>query len=112
MKKYDILKKKMYILRGKCKMVNKKKTKSFIKAFKKPIIILIALVLIILVLNITSNNYVVDTIKNKTNLIINNSNVTKDLKHDIYIKMKLCIFLPMILTISLMIQSCMIVNTI
>ncbi len=67
-------------------MLKKKKIKIFIRSFKRLIIILIALIAIILVLNITNNNYVVDTIKNKTNLIISNVNVTRDLNKDIYIE--------------------------
>ncbi len=60
--------------------------KRFIRTFKRPIIILASLLLIILVLNITNSNYVVDTIKDRTNLIINNSNVTKDLNQNIYVE--------------------------
>ena len=67
-------------------MVKKKKRKNVIKHFTRPIIVLIALAIILIILNITNSNYVVDTVKNKTNLIISNLNVTKDLKQDLYVQ--------------------------
>ncbi len=73
-------------------MVKKRKIIKFIRTFKRLIIILIALAIILLILNITNNNYVVDTIKNKTNLIISNINVTKDLKQDLYIQDRNCVY--------------------
>ena len=73
-------------------MVKKRKIIKFIRTFKRLIIILIALAIILLILNITNNNYVIDTIKNKTNLIISNINVTKDLKQDLYIQDRNCVY--------------------
>ncbi len=67
-------------------MIKKRKRKNFIKTFNRLIIVLVSLALILIVLNITSNDYVVDNIKNKTNLIINNTNVTKNLKQDLYVQ--------------------------
>lgn len=67
-------------------MVKKKKRKNVIKHFTRPIIVLIALAIILIILNIANSNYVVDTVKNKTNLIISNLNVTKDLKQDLYVQ--------------------------
>lgn len=67
-------------------MIKKRKRKNFIKTFNRLIIVLVSLALILIVLNITSNDYVVDNIKNKTNLIINNTNVTQNLKQDLYVQ--------------------------
>lgn len=63
-----------------------KKEKPILKILSKVIIVLILLACIIAVTYIASKNYVRDDIKGKINLIINNSNVTKDLKEDIFVK--------------------------
>ncbi len=86
MKNYDIFNKTFVYLKGKCRMVKKKKRNNIIKYFRKPIIVLIALSTILIILNITNSNYVVEKVKNKTNLIISNINVTKNLKQDLYVQ--------------------------
>ncbi len=59
----------------------KRKSKIFTKIF----IVLIFLIIIIGILYLVKNNYIRDEIKDKINLIINNSNVTTSLKADVFI---------------------------
>lgn len=56
------------------------------RIFLKILIVLVFLVVIVGVLYLVKNNYIRDEIKDKTNLIINNTNVTTSLKADVYIK--------------------------
>ncbi len=56
------------------------------KNILKLVIIALFVLAIIIIFHIASNNYVIDDIKGKTNLIINNTNVTKNLKADVYIQ--------------------------
>lgn len=50
----------------------------------KVLVVIILLMIAIAILKIAPN-YIRDEIKNKVNLVINNSNVTASLKNDIYI---------------------------
>ncbi len=54
------------------------------KIIYKIIVVIIFLISVVAILQF-SNNYVIDEITNKTNLIINNGNVTKSLKLDMFI---------------------------
>lgn len=65
---------------------NEKTKKSYLKTLLKGFTIIVFLALIILVLSIAGKNFIRDDIKDKTNFIINNSNVTKDLKADVFIE--------------------------
>ena len=55
------------------------------RIFLKTLIVLIFLTIIVGVLYLVKNNYVRNDIKDKINLIINNTNVTTSLKSDVYI---------------------------
>ena len=65
-------------------MKEKENNKKGLKMFSKIVTVAIFIILISVVINIAPN-YVRDELKGKVNLIINNSNVTKSLKNDVYI---------------------------
>ena len=65
--------------------MEKKEVKQKNKTFRKIFIVAIFLVLVLFVLKY-ANNYLMDDIKDKANLIINNYNVTKDLKKDVFVE--------------------------
>lgn len=68
-------------------MTNQEKNKkSSLKTLLKGFIVIVFLALIVFVLSIAGKNFLRDDIKDKTNFIINNSNVTKDLKADIFVE--------------------------
>lgn len=63
-----------------------KKQKKVGKVILKLIIVCVFLVSIIGIFYIAKKNYIMDDIKDKTNLIINNNNVTKDLKAEVLVQ--------------------------
>ena len=63
-----------------------KKQGTIAKTILKILIVLVLLASIVGVIYVANKNYTTNEIKNKTNLIINNSNVTTSLKADIYVK--------------------------
>lgn len=65
---------------------NERKERKIIKVIYKLFVVAIFLVGITTVLSIAGKNYVRNDIKDKTNLIINNSNVTSSLKKDLYVE--------------------------
>ena len=73
---------------GKNERIEKKgkKGRTIVKTICKLFVVAILLVGITAVLSIAGKNYVRNDIKDKTNLIINNSNVTSSLKKDVYIE--------------------------
>lgn len=64
---------------------SKKKGRKFVKALCKLFVVIIFLIGIIGVITIAKKNYIRNDIIDKTNLIINNNNVTDSLKADIYV---------------------------
>ena len=89
-------------------MRSKKKEKK-IYIYKLIVTIIFALA-IVFVLN-TAQNYIRNEITGKTNLVINNGNVTKSIKNDVIVEDDV-IYLLKILQISLMTIFFMIISTI
>ena len=81
----DLENKNHFVNRTKAKKTQKtEKRKS--KIVLKIIIVAIFLALVIGVLYLASNNYIRDDITDRTNLIINNGNVTTSLQKDVYVQ--------------------------
>ena len=68
-------------------MTNQEKPKkSGLKTLLRAFVIIVFLAFIMFILSIAGKNFIRDDIKNKTNFIINNGNVTKDLKADVFVE--------------------------